>query len=348
MDPQATARIRAVFEQAIADGSLPGAVLGAATHDRVLLREAMGSRQVTPTTHPMTLETVFDLASLTKVVATTSIFFRCLERGMFRIDDRVSTILPGEFGSLRLEHLLTHTSGLPAWMDLLAAGADRGRRLQLIAAAPRSYAPGAKVVYSDVNFILLGYVLEIVSQIPLDRLFEREVANPLGLASTGFLPLAGEVIAATETDVTTGLPWVGIVHDENARAAGGVLGHAGLFGTVDDLIHFGQALLNHGRGRSGQWLSRATVAALAKPRTVGIAGELRAWGYQKPHPMSSAGDLMSDSAIGHTGFTGTSLWVDFDYDVVMVALTNRVHFGRQRNAPIRLRPIFHNMVLAVR
>ena len=347
MESQRVEAIRALFHRAVADKTLPGAVFGAATGAAVLFRESVGLRQVTPEPLPMTVKTLFDLASLTKVVATTSVVFRLLERGALRLDDLVSRFLPGDFGNIRLSHLLTHTSGLPAWSDLTHfTESQTAARIEAIATKVRVSEPGTEVLYSDLNFVLLGHLVETIAGERLDRLFADEVATPLEMSDTGFLPKAYPEIAATEADAKTGLPLVGVVHDENARAAGGVLGHAGLFGTLDDLLAFGQALLRQGQGPEGQWLSSASVNTLMRPRTEGIAGELRAYGYQKPHPLSSAGDLMSPNAIGHTGFTGTSIWVDFDYDVVMVALSNRVHFGRTLNAPIRLRPLFHNMVLA--
>lgn len=334
------------LQTAVDAGDLPGAVFGAAGADAVLLQRCVGFRQVEPERLPLTLDTIFDLASLTKVVATTSLVFRGLEQGAFRLDDPVSRFLPADFGTIRLSHLLTHASGLPGWLDLTHAGDDAELRLRRIARASRHCLPGQAVLYSDLNFILLGMVLEQAMQDALPALFRREVAEPLGLAATGFLPSPDGVFAATEWDQAAGGPLVGVVHDENARAAGGVLGHAGLFGTLGDLLTLGQAILRRGEGPRGRWLSAASVAALEEARTVGLPGELRAYGYQKPHPGSSAGDLMSPRAIGHTGFTGTSLWIDPRPGVVMVLLTNRVHFGRVKNAPIRLRPIFHNMVLA--
>jgi CubicO group peptidase (beta-lactamase class C family) len=264
-----------------------------------------------------------------------------LERGAFRFDDLVSHYLPHEFEDIRLSHLLTHTSGLPAWLDLTSVP-DSSSRVTHIAKASRLFAPGTRVLYSDLNYILLGYVMEKIGERPLDVLFIEEVADPLGMHQTRYGPRNDGPIAATEWDAGTGTFLSGVVHDENARSAGGISGHAGLFGTVQDLLLFGQNILRPATG----WLAAATVTAWKLPRTAGIPGELRAWGFQKPYPLSSAGDLMSDQAVGHTGFTGTSLWIDPTYNVVMVLLTNRVHLGRSLNAPIRLRPIYHNLVLS--
>lgn len=321
-------------------GALPGAVFGVATASEVVAIDALGYRQLKPEALPMTTDTVFDLASLTKVVATTAITMRLLERGYFRLDDLVDRFVPGNFGGLRLSHLLTHTSGFPGWIDLTGHPKSL-ERIAAISEASRLYEPGNQVLYSDLNYILLGYILEHAAGQALDQLFQVEVAIPLGMTTTGYLPTANSNVAATEYDAASGQYWCGVVHDENARAAGGASGHAGLFGTVADLLRFGQAILN-----PAGWLSKPTLAAWLLPRTSGIPGELRAYGFQKPYPLSSAGDLMSPESVGHTGFTGTSLWVDPRDGVVMVLLTNRVHLGRESNAPIRLRPIFHNMVLA--
>ncbi len=333
--------IREHIHALVEEGVLPGAVYGVASHDAVVALGAIGFRQMQPSILPMTEDTLFDLASLTKVVATTAIAMRLLERGAFRYDDLVSRYVQEDFGPVRLNHLLTHTSGFPAWLDLTAYP-ERAQRIGAIAKASRLYAPGTEVLYSDLNYILLGYILELVANQPLDQLFTEEVAAPLQMHHTSYLPITNGPIASTEWDVKAGQFLTGVVHDENARSAGGVSGHAGLFGTASDLLTFGQALL---RDKSS-WLSEATVAAWQQARTSGLPGELRGWGFQKPHPLSSAGDLASPRAMGHTGFTGTSLWIDPTYDIVMVLLTNRVHLGRDKNAPIRLRPIFHNLVLA--
>lgn len=340
------APVRRRLEAAVAVGDVPGAAFGAAGADGIRFQGCVGFRQLQPERLPLTPATLFDLASLTKVVATTSLVFRGVEQGAFRLDDPLTHFLGADFGTIRLTHLLTHTSGLSAWLDLTGAGGDVDRRLRLIERASRRFLPGQAVLYSDLNFILLGMVLERVMQAPLPRLFAREVAEPLGLSATGFLPSTASTFAATEWDEGSEGPLVGVVHDENARAAGGALGHAGLFGTLGDLLSFGQTFLRCGEGPRGRWLSEASIAAMEAARTLGLPGELRAYGYQKPHPGSSAGDLMSMRAIGHTGFTGTSLWIDFGYGLAMVLLTNRVHLGRGKNAPVRLRPIFHNMVLA--
>lgn len=328
-------------------GRVPGIVFGVASGHETLLKEALGSRRLFPESLPMTTETVFDLASLTKVIATTSIALRFLERGLLRIDDPLNRYFPGNWGDVRISHLLTHTSGFPAWLNL-----TRARRTDcwnVIQQSVRLFPQGQKVLYSDLNYILLGLILEKLGNRRLDDIFNVEVRDPLGLQNTGFVPSTEILpnIATTEWDPQTADYLTGVVHDENARAFDGVSGHAGLFGTVSDVLRFGRAILLGGTLDGESWLSWATVSAWLRPRTEGVPGELRAWGFQKPFTLSSAGDLMSASAVGHTGFTGTSLWIDPEYGVVMALLSNRVHLGRDNNELIRLRPIFHNTVLAL-
>ncbi|MCY0880808.1 MAG: serine hydrolase, partial [Firmicutes bacterium] len=241
--------------------------------------------------------------------------------------------------------LLSHTSGLPAFMDLTHCTDDE-ERLKQISQAPRVFEPGSRVLYSDLNFIVLGLIAQEAATMRLDELFAREVAQPLGLHAQ-FNPPAGIVAAATEWDESTQKYWCGTVHDENARAMGGIAGHAGLFARVADVLVWGQALLNQGMGPRGPWLSPAAVHALMQCRTQGLAGEKRTWGFQRPFPQSSAGDLLSSEAIGHTGFTGTSVWIDGVQDAVLVLLTNRVHYGRDNQEMLRLRPLFHNVAMTV-
>ena len=205
---------------------------------------------------------------------------------------------------------------------------------------------GLKVLYSDLNYILLGYLMEDLYGESLARAFRSQVAGPLGMPDAQYGPVEASRAAATERDPDTGHIWRGVVHDENARAAGGVAGHAGLFGTVDDLLRFGQMFLDEGRTATGEtYVSPAVLRAWIAPRTRPEDGEIRAYGFQNPHPLSSAGDFLSPQAVGHTGFTGTSLWIDPAYDVVLVLLTNRVHPSRANNHHIRLRPRFHNAVM---
>ncbi len=337
-----------LLEEAVRRGDIPGAV---AIVGRRGLPDvgpvAVGRAAVQPEPRPMTADTVFDLASLTKVVGTAMACWACIERGRLRLDDQVAALLPGfATAGVRVRHLLTHTSGLPAWRDLRAAGRDPAERLAAALREPAVQPPGRAVVYSDLGFIALGALLEAVAGVPLPELARREVFAPLGMGETCWLPPAAWLprIAATEWSAEVG-GWVwGSVHDENARALGGVAGHAGLFATAADVARLGRALLEGGRGV----LSPRTVAVMSANATADL-NEDRTLGWQaRGRGGNSAGDLMSKSAFGHTGFTGTCLWVDPGLGLHAVLLTNRVHLGREATAAaiLRLRARFHNAIVA--
>lgn len=342
-------RVTDAVKARIDSGAIAGAAFGVAFEGSLVLEEALGLRQREPEAWPLDHTHRFDLASLTKVVATTPLAMGLVEAGMLRFDDLVDTLLPpGEhplLSNIRIHHLLTHTSGLPGWLDLTRVPAEADR-VAVIRRASRIFAPGERVLYSDLNYVLLGYIVEHLYGLTLNDAFRRYVADPLGMTDTGFGPVPPDMAVATERDPAGGAMLLGVVHDENARYGAGCSGHAGLFGTVRDLLRFGQVFLDHGRTADGKtWRSPATIEAWLAARTRPEDGEVRALGFQKPHRLSSAGDLMSSDAVGHTGFTGTSLWIDPRYHLVMVLLTNRVHPTRENQAHIRLRPLFHNAVL---
>jgi CubicO group peptidase (beta-lactamase class C family) len=337
-----------VLRRAVDDGDIPGAVAVVGRRGRPPLSPfVVGRAAVHPEPRPMTADAVFDLASLTKVVGTTMATWVCLERGLVRLDDEVRALLP-EFGGagVRLRHLLTHTSGLPAWRDLRLAGATPAERRTAALATALVRPPGQAVVYSDVGYIVLGELVERVYGAPLPEVCAREVFGPLGMAETGWLPPAAwrDRIPATEwSDEVGGWVW-GQVHDENARALGGVAGHAGLFAPAADLARLAAALLAGG----GDVLSPRAVEVMTANATAHL-NEDRTLGWQaRGRGGNSAGDLMTEAAFGHTGFTGTSIWIDPRLGLFAILLTNRVHFGRAATtaAILRLRPRFHNAVVA--
>jgi CubicO group peptidase (beta-lactamase class C family) len=339
--------VRRLLAETVAARELPGIAAGVSVAGHHVLREAFGWAQWVPTEEPLTLAHRFDLASLTKVMATTPLILLLAQDGVIRLDDPLTHFGPDfAFPDLRLMHLLTHQSGLPAWLDL-SASAGPADRLRIIRDAAREFRPGTRTLYSDCNYVVLGHLVERLYAAPLHRVFAREVAEPLGLPAAAFGPVPPETAAATELDAATGLPFRGVVHDENARAAGGVLGHAGLFGTVEDLLVFGDVLVRAGRTAGGRlWMAPAVVEAWLRPRPPAEPGqEVRTIGFQVPHPLASAGDFLSPRAVGHTGFTGTSLWIDPEREVVLALLTNRVHPSRANDRHIRLRPRFHNAVM---
>jgi CubicO group peptidase (beta-lactamase class C family) len=293
-------------------------------------------------------ETVFDLASLTKVISTTTLAMHLVAEGAMSLDDPASTWLAEWRGSDRTDvsvrDLLSHTSGLPGHLPLYEDHAGRADYQRTLATLPLEYAPRTRAVYSDLGFILLGFILEDAGGAPLAQLFERvsRVVEPEPLKFNP--PRSWRAhIAPTEVDPWRGRLLVGEVHDENAWALGGVAGHAGLFGTAAAVGRFARATL---RLLAGAPASQETATArLFARRREAIPNSSRALGWDTMLPTSSCGQRMSSASIGHTGFTGTSIWIDPEADVYVVLLTNRVHPTRRNDAILGVRPAFHDAVM---
>lgn len=280
------------------------------------------------------LETLWDLASLTKVVATTPVAMRLVERGVLDLDLRIADVF-GEFGdadrrSITVRNLLLHNSGLPASLPTDQIGEVRLAALNQALVYPT----GADTVYSDVGFILLGFVLEALCRAPLDELVDAEVLGVLGMEGTLFRPVQWKDRCAP-TEVFVGVAIQGSVHDPTAAAMGGVAGHAGLFSTVGDMARFAQAMLRFE-------LASPLVTELFTTRVSPESS--RALGWDTPSPGSSAGSRFGPRSYGHTGFTGTSLWIDPDQDLFAVLLTNRVYPTRANLGIKDLRIAFHDLV----
>jgi uncharacterized protein YbbC (DUF1343 family)/CubicO group peptidase (beta-lactamase class C family) len=325
---------------AIARHELPGAVVLAGRNDDVLYHAAFGDRAVEPTREPMTENTIFDLASLTKVVATTTSLMQLMEQGRIRLADPVSQFIAefGKYGKrgITIRHLLTHTSGLRPDLELAAefSGAAEAirRACEEVPLAP----PGERFIYSDINFFLLGEIVERVSGERLDKYAARHVFEPLGMTDTMFLPPASlrSRIAPTERCDTLawpcsrpGAPFLrGVVHDPTSRRMGGVAGHAGLFSTAADLSRFCRMLLAGGTLGGVQILSSATVRRMTSPATPESLRDVRGLGWDIDSVYSAnRGDLFPLGSYGHTGFTGTSLWLDPESKSYVIFLSNRVH-----------------------
>jgi len=328
---------------------LPGVVLTLIGNGDVVLSRQLGYAGFEPEPRPMRHDTIFDLASLTKVVATTPVIMMMVERGKLHLGDPVSRFLPvsgpGKEDIL-VWHLLTHTSGLPAWVDLYSHGWSPSEMLNHTYSLELEAPPGEKVIYSDLGYMWLKEIFEKVSGETLDDFTRREIYIPLDMRDTGFCPAAvlRNRIAATEYDSESGERLVGVVHDENARAYGGVAGHAGLFSTVGDLARFVLHMMNPDRAREHKLLTRDTIKLMTRNHTAHL-GAWRGLGWSIKSPVgSSSGDLFTDRAYGHTGFTGTSIWVDPERDMAVILLTNRVYYGREetQDTITRLRPLVHN------
>jgi uncharacterized protein YbbC (DUF1343 family)/CubicO group peptidase (beta-lactamase class C family) len=323
-----------IVYDAIARREIPGAVLIVGHDGQVVYRKAYGNRAIEPRPEAMTPDTVFDCASLTKVVATTTAVMQLWEQGKFRMNDPVAKYLP-EFGQngkqdITIRQLLVHYSGLAPDLDLTKAweGKETAYRMAFEEAPER--APGAAFEYSDINFVVLGALVERVSGESLDAYAAKHIFASLGMKETRFVPLsswgpriAPTRIAPTEEDENHHL-LRGVVHDPTARRMGGVAGHAGLFSTADDLAIFAQALLDGGRGV----LTPATIAKMTAPQQPVNGTAVRGFGWDIDSPLSSnRGELLPVGGYGHTGFTGTSLWIDPATKTYIVLLTNAVHMN---------------------
>jgi len=296
----------------------------------------------------MTADTIFDLASLTKVIATTTSVMKLLEDGRIRLNDRVSTFIPGferyRKADITIRHLLAHTSGLRPDLDLDEPWSGAEQAITLAIEEVPTTAPGERFVYSDINFLLLGEVVRRVSGRPLDQFAREEIFTPLKMNDTMFLPpeqLRARIAPTEKCSPCDGAgPQMlrGIVHDPTARRMGGVAGHAGLFGTAADLANFCRMLLNGGEFNGARILSPLTVAKMTGP-VVGSDPALRGLGWDIDSPYSSnRGELLPVGSFGHTGFTGTSLWIDPATREFVVFLSNRVHpDGKGDVTPLRAR-----------
>ncbi len=327
-----------IINDAIAQQQIPGAVVVIGHDGQVVYRKAYGSRAIDPQREAMTLDTVFDCASLTKVVATTTAIMQLWEQGKFRMNDQVAKYLP-EFGQngkqdITIRQLLVHYSGLPEDLDLIKKweGKDTGYHMAFEIVPDR--APGSAFVYSDINFQVLGALVERLSGESLDAYAATHIFEPLGMKETRYLPpLSWEPrIAPTEEDENHHM-LRGVVHDPTARRMGGVAGHAGLFSTADDMAVFAQALLDGGRGI----LTSATVAKMTAPQQPVNGTAVRGFGWDIDSPFSTnRGELLPVGGYGHTGFTGTSLWIDPATKTYIVLMTNAVHI-KDKGSAVSLR-----------
>ncbi|HEX7332978.1 MAG TPA: exo-beta-N-acetylmuramidase NamZ domain-containing protein [Pyrinomonadaceae bacterium] len=346
----------AVIEEEIANQKLPGAVVVVGRKGRVVWRKAYGSRVVEPAREPMTPDTIFDVASLTKVVATATSIMILVERGKLSLNDPVSVHIPELKGEGReritIEQLLTHISGYAPDFDLRERWTGYDEGIKRLIKEPLRNAPGTRFTYSDIGFIALGEVVARLGQMPLDQFAQKNIFGPLGMTSTSFRPALTSRIAPTEkrrgqlsylgdTAVNIGAEgdvWLrGQVHDPTSYRMNGVAGHAGLFSTANDLAVYCQMILNGGSYGGVRVLSPLTVAQMTRPRIVSSSGSTRGLGWDINTSFSTnRGELFPLGSFGHTGFTGTSIWIDPASEMFVVFLSNRVHpDGKGDVGPLR-------------
>ena len=326
-----------IVQEAIRDGQIPGAVLLVGHDGEIIYRKAFGERALEPRREAMTEDTIFDVASLTKVIATTTAVMQLAEKGQIRVNDPVVKYIP-EFAEngkeeITVRELLTHHSGLPKDLDLSQPWEGRETALRMAYADKPTYPPGSRFLYSDVNFIVLGALVERVSGLSLDEYCQKNIFTPLQMTRTRFLPPAAwfPKIAPTQYDEHEKM-LRGIVHDPTARRMGGVAGHAGLFSTADDLAKFAQALLD-----GTMILSPLMIDKMTTPQQPPTSQVLHGFGWDIDSPFSSnRGELLPVGSFGHTGFTGTSLWIDPTTRTFIIVLANAVH-PRGKGSAVALR-----------
>ncbi len=338
---------RQVVERAIVERVFPAAVIEVGTAGEPLWRQAFGTLTFDVDAAAATDDTIFDLASLTKVVATTPMVMQQIERGVLALDDPVSGHIAAwssdDRADVTLRDFLAHCSGLPAWRPFFRELKGRAAYEAAIAAEPLEYPPRTRSIYSDLDFILLGFIVD--GRLPVAERFALMLSQMGIVEEIQFAPPAlwRARTAPTEFDPWRGRLLVGEVHDENAAALGGIAGHAGLFGTAAAVGSYARHLLQILDGRSGA-VRRGTLEEFITKRS-DIPGSSRALGWDTMLATSSCGSQMSPQAFGHTGFTGTSLWIDPEKNVYVVLLTNRVHPTRENDAIKQVRPAVHDAVM---
>ncbi|MGA3127275.1 MAG: exo-beta-N-acetylmuramidase NamZ domain-containing protein [Candidatus Korobacteraceae bacterium] len=333
------ANIDRIMNAAVTRGTIPGGVVLVGHNGEVVYRKAFGMRSLEPGKEAMTVDTIFDLASMTKCVATATSVMKLVEQGRIRLNDPVAAYLP-EFAkngkeNITIRQLLTHFSGLKEDLDLKTPWKGRSAAYQMAMDEKPIFPPGSRFLYSDINFEVLGFVVEKVSGLSLDVYAEKNIFDPLAMNETRFLPPVpwrGR-IAPTEYDENHQM-LRGIVHDPTARRMGGVAGHAGLFSTADDLAKYAQELLT-----GFHVVSALTVEKMSTPQQPPTAAVLRGLGWDIDSPFTSnRGEFFPVGSFGHTGFTGTSIWIDPVTNSYLIVLTNAVHpHGANTSAMVSLR-----------
>jgi len=354
-------RLDGIIEAAIENHDFPGAVIQVGRRGRIVFQRAYGQSQRVPEHNPMKKDMIFDLASLTKPVATTTSIMLLLEQGKLRLRDKVKEYVP-EFETYLDEndkpgddacilHLLTHTSGLPPYTEdgeieeIFGDSCKTEDLVNHIARLKKTNPPGNEFHYSCLGFITLAHIIKEITGQSVSEFAEDNIFQPLGMKDTFFNPPEEYIDRCVPTEVINGIPLKGVVHDPLARLQGGVSGNAGLFSTADDLAVFAQMLLNRGRYKSTRILSPLAVERMTELcREVSFSGRGLGWDLDSPYS-SNGGDLFGPDSFGHTGYTGTSLWIDPETKAFVIFLTNRIH-PEDKGAVIALRSKVANIVAA--
>ncbi len=347
-----------VLERAVEERAFPGAAYGVLLEGKVVALDAVGRFTYDPSAPGMQAATVFDLASITKVMATTAMAMLLYDRGILDLDARLGDILPGfvigmepHSGKDRVtvRMLLAHSSGLPGYGRLFEAHPTPEGMLRAALRLPLDAPVNTRAEYSDIGFILLGKALDVLSGDLTSRFFHREIAKPLDFETARFCPpehWRAQIPPTEEDRVYRRRIIQGEVQDENCYALGGVSGHAGLFANAADVLRFAQCILAEGLTPRGEQLFRADTVRLFATRQSEPAGTSRALGWDTPSDSSSAGNFFGKKSVGHLGYSGTSLWIDPERNLAVALLTNRTWPDRANRAIQTVRPAFHDAVAA--
>jgi beta-glucosidase-like glycosyl hydrolase/CubicO group peptidase (beta-lactamase class C family) len=344
-------KVDSIVEPTIRDSAFPGAQLVVVQKGEILLNKNYGNLDYSSDSPEVTDSTLYDIASLTKVVSTTSAVMKLYDEGKINLDEKVVSYLP-EFGAngkenITVRNLLLHNSGLPAWQKFYLTCNTSSEVLDSIYNSILIYKTGDSTVYSDFGFIVLGKIIESITGSTLNTYLQTEYFEPLGMMNTFYNPPV-EVIqrtAPTELDTVWRKKLIqGTVHDETSALLGGMAGHAGLFSTASDLAVFVQMILNEGNYGGVQYLKPETIKLFTERKSLNVQRGL-GWDFKTLKGYTSVGNLFSNKSFGHTGFTGTSIWVDPERNLFVIFLTNRVHPTRANNKILKVRPALHDAVI---
>lgn len=338
-----TQKFHDMLQEGLKNEAYPCFAAAVGDKNGVVYRELAGNRALFPEVLPITEDTLFDMASLSKLIGTTMAALRMIEEGKLALYDTVSQFFENCYdkGETTVLELMTHTSGIPSHIRLWEMeGVKPEDAVDVILRTPFDYKPGTETVYSCMGFIVLAKILEKIEGEPLSAIVKRYVFDPLGMTKSTYCPGTGAICAATELNPATNEYICGVVHDENARFLGGISGNAGVFCTLDDAIKFATMLANRGKGFLSPRLFELAVHDFTPncSESRGLGFQLKGWKY---YP---AGDMIALGSYGHTGFTGTSLYVDNETGRYAILLTNRVHFGRANGKLMPIRRRWHNVV----
>lgn len=339
--------------EGLKEGAAPGANYAIVFKDKMIFG-SFGKRSIYPNVEENSIDTIYDMASLTKIICTTTCALRLIEQGKLRLYAPVKKYLPNfKFDNISIWNLMTHTSGLPEGVPHASGLKTPQEVYEKIDNLELKFTPGTKIHYSDIGYILLGKVIESITKKNLNDFAKEEIFDKLNMIDTTFLPTFSDRIAPTEMRDDTVFKGIvrGVVHDETSYALGGVAGHAGLFSTVKDVANYLSMLLNDGMFNNERFLSKAIIDLLYTPQVKEYTGvsaipEARSLGFVIKGPASSSGVLTSEKTILHTGFTGTNIFVDRVNEVAFVLLTNRVHPTRKNILHMDLRARLANFLIA--